>query len=73
MKTCQVYRRSGLSYGATYSGPIGLIIDRPSTSEKYSDRPYASSLNSSLQQCLPGEDQHSRADLWGNNASGVTP
>src|SRR3984957_5984479 len=28
MNTCPVYRRSGgLSYGATYSGPIGLIID----------------------------------------------
>jgi ferredoxin len=28
MNTCPVYRRSGgLSYGATYSGPIGIIID----------------------------------------------
>jgi L-lactate dehydrogenase complex protein LldF len=28
MNTCPVYRRSGgLSYGATYSGPIGVIID----------------------------------------------
>jgi hypothetical protein len=32
MNTCPVYRRSGgLSYGATYSGPIGLITIRPST------------------------------------------
>jgi L-lactate dehydrogenase complex protein LldF len=32
MNTCPVYRRSGgLSYGSTYSGPIGVIIDRPST------------------------------------------
>ena len=28
MNTCPVYRRSGgLSYGATYSGPIGVILD----------------------------------------------
>ena len=28
MNTCPIYRRSGgFSYGATYSGPIGLIIE----------------------------------------------
>jgi L-lactate dehydrogenase complex protein LldF len=48
MNTCPVYRRSGgLSYGATYSGPIGIIIDPTFNARK----------------CLPGEDQHPRADL----------
>ena len=38
MNTCPVYRRSGgLSYGATYSGPIGLIIDPTFNARKYSN------------------------------------
>ena len=37
MNTCPVYRRSGgLSYGATYSGPIGVIIDPTFNLRKYS-------------------------------------
>lgn len=63
MNSCPVYRRSGgLSYGATYSGPIGLIIDPTFNARKYSNLPFASSLNGSC-SCLPGQDQHPRADL----------
>ena len=54
MNTCPVYRRSGgLSYGATYSGPIGLIIDPTFNSRKYSSLPYASSLNGSCTNVCP--------------------
>jgi L-lactate dehydrogenase complex protein LldF len=46
MNTCPVYRRSGgLSYGATYSGPIGVIIDPTFNLRKYSALPFASTLN----------------------------
>jgi len=40
-------RSGGLSYGATYSGPIGLIIDPTFNAQKYSNLPFASSLNGS--------------------------
>ena len=64
MNTCPVYRRSGgLSYGATYSGPIGVIIDPTFNLRKYSSLPFASTLNGSCTQCVPGQDQHPRADL----------
>jgi L-lactate dehydrogenase complex protein LldF len=54
MNTCPVYRRSGgLSYGATYSGPIGLIIDPTFNRRKYSNLPYASSLNGSCTNVCP--------------------
>jgi L-lactate dehydrogenase complex protein LldF len=54
MNTCPVYRRSGgLSYGATYSGPIGLIIDPTFNKRKYSNLPYASSLNRSCTNVCP--------------------
>jgi L-lactate dehydrogenase complex protein LldF len=54
MNTCPVYRRSGgLSYGATYSGPIGLIIDPTFNKRKYSNLPYASSLNGSCTNVCP--------------------
>jgi L-lactate dehydrogenase complex protein LldF len=54
MNTCPVYRRSGgLSYGATYSGPIGLIIDPTFNKKKYSNLPYASSLNGSCTNVCP--------------------
>ena len=62
MNTCPVYRRSGgLSYGATYSGPIGLIIDPTSQRQQSAFR---LDLERQLQQRLPGQDQHPRADLW---------
>jgi L-lactate dehydrogenase complex protein LldF len=54
MNTCPVYRRSGgLSYGATYSGPIGLIIDPTFNARKYSNLPYASTLNGSCSNVCP--------------------
>jgi hypothetical protein len=38
MNTCPVYRRGGgLSYGATYSGPIGVILDPGFDLSKYRD------------------------------------
>jgi L-lactate dehydrogenase complex protein LldF len=54
MNTCPVYRRSGgLSYGATYSGPIGLIIDPTFNAHKYSNLPFASTLNGSCTNVCP--------------------
>jgi len=54
MNTCPVYRRSGgLSYGATYSGPIGIIIDPVFDLRKYSHLPYASTLNGSCTNVCP--------------------
>ena len=54
MNTCPVYRRSGgLSYGATYSGPIGLIIDPTFNKRKYSNLPFASTLNGSCTNVCP--------------------
>ena len=58
MNTCPVYRRSGgLSYGFTYSGPLGLVIDPTFDKHKFSNLPFASTLNRQLHQRLPGEDQ----------------
>lgn len=54
MNTCPVFRRSGgLSYGATYSGPIGLILDPTMNRRKYSKLPYASTLNGSCTNVCP--------------------
>lgn len=54
MNTCPVYRRSGgLSYGATYSGPIGVIIDPTFDLRKYSALPFASTLNGSCTSVCP--------------------
>jgi L-lactate dehydrogenase complex protein LldF len=54
MNTCPVYRRSGgLSYGATYSGPIGVIIDPTFNLRKYSSLPFASTLNGSCTAVCP--------------------
>jgi L-lactate dehydrogenase complex protein LldF len=54
MNTCPVYRRSGgLSYGATYSGPIGVIIDPTFDLRKYSALPFASTMNGSCTSVCP--------------------
>ena len=54
MNTCPVYRRSGgLSYGATYSGPIGLIIDPTFDKRKYSTLPFSSTMNGSCTNVCP--------------------
>src|SRR3954447_4594554 len=54
MNPCPVYRkRGGLSYGATYSGPIGVIIDPTFNLRKYSSLPFASTLNGSCTSVCP--------------------
>lgn len=54
MNSCPVYRRSGgLSYGATYSGPIGLILDPTFDRRRYSTLPFASTLNGSCTNVCP--------------------
>ncbi|CAM3807563.1 lactate utilization protein B [Sphingobacterium prati] len=54
MNTCPVYRRSsGIAYGATYSGPIGIIIDPTFDDKKYSELPFHSSLCGSCTEVCP--------------------
>ena len=54
MNTCPVYRRSGgLSYGATYSGPIGVILDPGFDLSKYRELPFHSSLCGSCTEVCP--------------------
>lgn len=54
MNTCPVYRRSGgLSYGATYSGPIGVILDPGFDLSKYRELPFHSSLCGSCSEVCP--------------------
>jgi L-lactate dehydrogenase complex protein LldF len=66
MNTCPVYRRSGgLSYGATYSGPIGVIIDPTYDLRKYSALPFASTLNGSCTAVCPVKiDIHQQIYTW---------
>ena len=54
MNTCPVYRRSGgLSYGGVYSGPIGIILNPTTDLRKYSNLPFASTLNGSCTAVCP--------------------
>ena len=54
MNVCPVYRRSGgLSYGATYSGPIGIILDPTFDMDMYSELPFHSSLCGSCTEVCP--------------------
>jgi L-lactate dehydrogenase complex protein LldF len=54
MNTCPVYRRSGgLAYGATYSGPIGVILDPTFDEFKYSELPFHSTLCGSCSAVCP--------------------
>ena len=54
MNTCPVYRRSGgLSYGATYSGPIGVILDPTFDKKKYASITFSSTLNGSCSNVCP--------------------
>jgi L-lactate dehydrogenase complex protein LldF len=46
-------RRAIISYGATYSGPIGLIIDPTFNARKYRNLPFASTLNGSCTNVCP--------------------
>lgn len=48
LKTCLVFRRSrGLSYDATYTGPLQLILDPNLNARRYTNLPFASTLNGS--------------------------
>jgi L-lactate dehydrogenase complex protein LldF len=54
MNTCPVYRRSGgLSYGSTYMGPIGIIMMPTFDIRRYSELPFASTLNGSCSNVCP--------------------
>jgi L-lactate dehydrogenase complex protein LldF len=54
MNTCPVYRRSGgLSYGATYMGPIGVIMMPGVDVRRYRELPFASTLNGSCSNVCP--------------------
>ncbi|KMY86886.1 putative L-lactate dehydrogenase, Iron-sulfur cluster-binding subunit YkgF [Candidatus Paraburkholderia calva] len=54
MNTCPVYRRSGdLSYGGTYSGPIGAITNPTYDLKHYSALPFASTMNGSCTNVCP--------------------
>jgi L-lactate dehydrogenase complex protein LldF len=54
LNTCPVYRRSGgLSYGSTYMGPIGLITMPSFDIRRYSELPFASTLNGSCSNVCP--------------------
>jgi L-lactate dehydrogenase complex protein LldF len=66
MNTCPVYRRSGgLSYGAVYSGPIGVVIEPAFDLKKYSALPYASTLNGSCTAVCPVKiDLHQQIYAW---------
>ena len=66
MNTCPVYRRSGgLSYGAVYSGPIGIILNPTQDLRKYSNLPYASTLNGSCTHVCPVKiDIHEQIYKW---------
>jgi len=66
MNTCPVYRRSGgLSYGATYMGPIGIIMMPTFEIRKYSELPFASTLNGSCTNVCPVKiDIHEQIYGW---------
>ncbi len=54
MNTCPVFRRAGgLSYGATYAGPIGVILDPGFDRSKYRELPFHSSLCGSCSEVCP--------------------
>ena len=66
MNTRPVYGRSGgLSYGSTYSGPIGVIIDPTFNLRKYSSLPFASTLNGSCTSVCPAKiNIHEQIYKW---------
>ena len=66
MNTCPVYRRSGgLSYGFTYAGPIGLVLDPTFDKHKFSNLPFASTLNGSCTNVCPTKiNLHEQIYAW---------
>ena len=66
MNTCPVYRRSGgLSYGFTYTGPLGLVIDPTFDKHRFSNLPFASTLNGSCTNVCPVKiNLHEQIYAW---------
>jgi L-lactate dehydrogenase complex protein LldF len=66
MNTCPVYRRSGgLSYGSTYMGPIGIIMMPTFEIRRYSELPFASTLNGSCSNVCPVKiNIHEQINTW---------
>jgi len=66
INTCPVYRRSGgLSYGSTYMGPIGIIMMPTFNVRKFSELPFASTLNGSCTNVCPVKiDIHEQIYGW---------
>jgi L-lactate dehydrogenase complex protein LldF len=66
MNTCPVYRRSGgLSYGATYMGPIGIITMPAADILRYRELPFASTINGSCSNVCPVHiDIHEQIYQW---------
>jgi len=66
MNVCPVFRRSGgLSYGATYPGPIGLAIDPAYDRRTYATLPNASTLNGACSAVCPVKiDLHGQILAW---------
>jgi L-lactate dehydrogenase complex protein LldF len=66
MNTCPVYRRSGgLSYGATYMGPIGIIMMPAADIRRYRELPFASTINGSCSNVCPVQiDIHEQIYQW---------
>jgi L-lactate dehydrogenase complex protein LldF len=66
MNTCPVYRRSGgLSYGATYMGPIGIIMMPAVDIRRYHELPFASTINGSCSNVCPVQiDIHEQIYEW---------
>ena len=66
MNTCPVFRRSGgLSYGATYAGPIGVILDPTFSARKYSKIVFSSTLNGSCTNVCPVKiNIHEQIAAW---------
>jgi L-lactate dehydrogenase complex protein LldF len=66
MNTCPVYRRSGgLSYGATYMGPIGIIMMPATDIRRYRELPFASTINGSCSGVCPVHiDIHEQIYQW---------
>jgi L-lactate dehydrogenase complex protein LldF len=66
MNTCPVYRRSGgLSYGATYMGPIGIITMPAADIRRYRELPFASTINGSCSNVCPVHiDIHEQIYQW---------
>jgi hypothetical protein len=52
---------------------VPLTATRPSIQRKYCNLPFALDIERQLQQCLPGQDQHSRADLCVAAGAGRAP